>query len=75
MKIEIKYLGEVVGYVSDGQTVEFLETKEAQKIKEEIFLKRRAISVSSRQTGWIDTYDDNKHTEIIDYEIISDLNN
>ena len=69
MKKEVKYLGVTVGYSYDGQTIEFLDNKEAQQIKDYL-IKGNNIGISSRQTGIIDENNKISDSEIIEYSIM-----
>jgi hypothetical protein len=70
LKKEVKYLGIVVGYTYDGQTIEFLDNKEAQQIKENL-MKGQSIGISSRRMGTVDESGKVNYKKIIEYGIIN----
>jgi hypothetical protein len=63
MKKEVKYLGIVVGYTYDGQTIEYLDNKEAQQIKKDLMMGH-PIGISSRQMGTVDENGRGNYEEI-----------
>lgn len=50
MRKEVKYLDTIVGYSYNEKTIEFLDTKEANIVKEMI-LKNKHIGISARRLG------------------------
>ena len=72
MKKEVKYLGIVVGYTYDGQTIEFLDNKEGQQIKKDLMMGH-SIGISSRRMGTVDENGRVNYEEIIEYGVINRL--
>jgi hypothetical protein len=62
-KIEVKYLGVVIGHTYDGQTIEFLDNEHSKILKEDM-LKGHTIGISSRRMGTVD--ENNKVNYVID---------
>ena len=72
MKKEVKYLVIVVGYTYDGQTIEYLDNKEAQQIKKDLMMGH-LIGISSRRMGTVDENGRVNYEEIIEYGVINRL--
>ena len=72
MKKEVKYLGIVVGYTYDGQTIEYLDNKEAQQIKKDLMMGH-PIGISSRRMGTVDENGRVNYEKITEYGVINCL--
>lgn len=67
-KKEVKYLDIVVG-IYDGETIDFLDNKEAQEIKEHI-TRGNSIGISQRRLGVVNENGKVDYTKKTDYSII-----
>jgi len=70
MKTPIKYFGRIVGYTSDGQTIDFLDNDHARKLRSSI-LDGDLISISFRQFGIVDINGKITHEDIPEYGIMN----
>ncbi len=71
-KIEVKYLGVVIGHTYDGQTIEFLDNEHSKILKEDM-LKGHTIGISSRRMGTVDENNKVNYVKITEYSVINRL--
>ena len=69
-KLEVKYLGVVVGYTyGEGSTIEFLDNELAKQVLEKINSNNK-VGLSSRRMGLIKEDNKIEYNEITEYGII-----
>ena len=68
-KMEVKYLGVVIGHTYDGQTIEFLDNEHSKEIQKTLS-EGHAICLSSRRIGTVDENGCVNYEKITEYELI-----
>lgn len=71
-KVEVKYLGVVVGYTYDGQTIEFLNNELSKEVQSTL-LGGNSIGISSRRMGTVDESGRVSYEKITEYGVINHL--
>jgi hypothetical protein len=66
IKIPVKHLGKIVGYTSDGKTIEFMDNVDVKTI-----YKDTPIGISSRRLGEVDINGHVIHEEYIECYILN----
>jgi len=71
-KTEVKYLGVVIGYTYDGQTIEFLDNEHSREIQKTLS-EGHTIGLSSRRMGTVDENGYTNYEKITEYGVINRL--
>lgn len=71
-KIEVKYLGVVIGHTYDGQTIEFLDNEHSKEIQKTLS-EGHTIGISSRRMGTVDENGYANYEKITEYSVINYL--
>ena len=71
-KIEVKYLGVVIGHTYDGQTIEFLDNEHSKEIQKTLS-EGHTIGISQRRMGTVDENGYTNYEKITEYSVINYL--
>lgn len=69
-KIDVKYLGVVIGYTYDGEKIQFLDNELSKEIQK-TFLEGHTIGLSQRRMGTVTEDGFINNEEIIEYNVIN----
>jgi hypothetical protein len=71
-KLEVKYLGVIIGHTHDGKKIEFLDNEHAKEIQKTL-LEGHTIGLSSRLMGTVDENGYVNYETITEYSVINRL--
>jgi len=71
-KIEVKYLGVVIGHTYDGQKIEFLDNEHSKEIQKTLS-EGHTIGLLSRRMGTVDENGYVNYEKITEYGVINRL--